>query len=103
MAPQYIGLPQADRSSSLWISFAPLQAKICCSSLLQLLHLPEAGTTATLDVLLKYFSYHQMPVVSSNYWPMVHGNTPDEVRKDAEGLQIMRNLGSEHDLAFKLY
>lgn len=53
----------------------------------------RAGTTATLDVLLKYFSYHQMPVVSSNYWPMVHGNTPDEVRKDAEGLQIMRNLG----------
>ena len=34
-----------------------------------------------------------MPIVSSNYWPMVHGNTPDEVRQDAEGLQIMRNLG----------
>ena len=54
----------------------------------------RAGTTATLDVLLKYFSYHQMPVVSSNYWPMVHGNTPDDVRKDAEGLQIMRTLGN---------
>ena len=53
----------------------------------------RAGTTATLDVLLKYFEYHQMPVVSSCYWPMVHGNTPDEVRRDEEGLQIMRTLG----------
>ena len=42
----------------------------------------RAGTTATLDVLLKYFSFHQMPIVSSNYWNMVHGNTPDEVLQD---------------------
>jgi multimeric flavodoxin WrbA len=34
-----------------------------------------------------------MVSVASNYWPMVHGNTPDEVRQDAEGLQIMRVLG----------
>ena len=54
----------------------------------------RAGTTATLDVLIKYFTYHQMPVVSGNYWTMVHGNTPDDVRKDAEGLQIMRTLGN---------
>lgn len=53
----------------------------------------RAGTTATLDVLAKYLSYHQMPIVSSNYWTMVHGNTPEEVRKDEEGLQIMRILG----------
>lgn len=53
----------------------------------------RAGTTATLDVLLKFFSYHEMPIVSSNYWNMVHGNTPDEVKQDKEGLQIMRNLG----------
>lgn len=54
----------------------------------------RAGTTATLDVLLKYFSFHQMPIVSSNYWNMVHGNTPEEVRQDAEGMQIMRVLGN---------
>ena len=53
----------------------------------------RAGTTATLDVLIKYFSYHQMPVVSSCYWNMVHGNTPEEVMKDEEGVQIMRVLG----------
>lgn len=54
----------------------------------------RAGTTATLDVLMKYFTYHQMMVVSSNYWNMVHGNTPDEVKQDAEGMQIMRTLGN---------
>lgn len=53
----------------------------------------RAGTTATLDVLNKYFSISCMPIVSSQYWNMVHGNTPDEVKQDLEGLQIMRTLG----------
>ena len=52
----------------------------------------RAGTTASLDVLNKYFTIAQMPVVSSTYWNMVHGNTPEEVRQDKEGLQTMRNL-----------
>lgn len=53
----------------------------------------RAGTTASLDALNKYFTISQMPVVSSQYWNMVHGNTPDEVLKDLEGMQIMRTLG----------
>lgn len=53
----------------------------------------RAGTTSTLEVLQKYFQYFEMPVVSSNYWNMVHGNTPEEVLQDKEGLQIMRILG----------
>ena len=53
----------------------------------------RGGTTATLDVLNKYLSYHQMVSVAGNYWPMVHGNTPAEVQQDKEGLQIMRILG----------
>ena len=54
----------------------------------------RAGTSATLDVLYKYLAYHESLIVSSNYWNMVHGNTPDEVRQDAEGLQIMKVLGT---------
>lgn len=42
----------------------------------------------------KYFTISQMPVVSSTYWNSVHGNTPEEVLQDLEGLQVMRNLGS---------
>ena len=53
----------------------------------------RAGTTATLDDLQKYFTIKQMPVVSSTYWNMVHGSCPEDVLKDEEGLQTMRNLG----------
>ncbi len=53
----------------------------------------RAGTTATLDQLNKYIVFHQMPLVPSQYWNMVHGSTPEQVRQDAEGLQIMRTLG----------
>lgn len=53
----------------------------------------RAGTTATYDQLNKYFGINQMPIISSRYWNMVHGSTPDEVKKDEEGMQIMRILG----------
>lgn len=53
----------------------------------------RGGTTASLDVINKYFTIAEMPVVSSSYWNMVHGNTPDEVKQDLEGLQTMRNIG----------
>lgn len=53
----------------------------------------RAGTSTTLDVLNKYLMYNEMPVVSSNYWNMVHGNTPEEVLQDKEGVQIMETLG----------
>ncbi len=53
----------------------------------------RAGTTATLDAIGKHLGISQMPVVSSTYWNMVHGNTPEEVLRDREGLQTMRNIG----------
>ena len=53
----------------------------------------RAGTTASLDVLNKYFTVAQMPVVSSTYWNMVHGTAPEQVKQDLEGLQTMRSLG----------
>lgn len=53
----------------------------------------RAGSSAALDQLQKYCTISQMPLVSSFYWNMVHGNTPDEVRQDLEGMQVMRALG----------
>ena len=53
----------------------------------------RAGTTASVDVLNKYFTISSMPVVGATYWNMVHGGSPEEVRQDLEGLQTMRNLG----------
>ena len=53
----------------------------------------RGGATASFDRLNKYFTITNMPVVSSQYWNMVHGNTPEEVEQDLEGLQTMRTLG----------
>ncbi|MDR1083816.1 MAG: flavodoxin family protein [Deltaproteobacteria bacterium] len=52
----------------------------------------RAGTTAAFEQLNKYFTISQMPVVSSCYWNNVHGFTPEDVRKDEEGLYVMRVL-----------
>lgn len=52
----------------------------------------RAGTTATFDVLNKYFTISNMPVVSSQYWNVAHGAKPGEVLQDAEGMQTMRTL-----------
>lgn len=54
----------------------------------------RAGTTASLDVINKYFGINQMPIVSSTYWNMVHGKTAKDVLEDKEGLQSMHNLGT---------
>lgn len=53
----------------------------------------RAGTTATYDQLNKYFGITQMPIISSRYWNMVHGFTSEDVKKDEEGMQVMRILG----------
>lgn len=52
----------------------------------------RGGNTASFDVLNKYFTISSMPVVSSTYWNQVHGFTAEDVEKDLEGLQTMRNL-----------
>jgi multimeric flavodoxin WrbA len=52
----------------------------------------RAGTTAAFDQLIKYMTISEMPVISSRYWNMVHGATPEQVRQDLEGLQTMRIL-----------
>ncbi len=53
----------------------------------------RGGATAALDQMNKYFTISNMPIVSSQYWNMVHGNTPEEIKKDLEGMQILRTLG----------
>lgn len=53
----------------------------------------RGGASAAFDRLNKYFSINSMPIVTSQYWNQVHGNTPEEVLQDEEGLQTMRTLG----------
>ena len=60
----------------------------------------RAGTTAAFDQLNKYFTISKMPVISSRYWNVVHGASPEDVKKDLEGLQTMRVLA--RNMAFFL-
>lgn len=72
-------------SGSRYMTNKPAAAVVSCR---------RGGASATFDRLNKYFTINQMPVVSSQYWNSVHGNTPEEVKKDLEGLQVMRTLGN---------
>jgi multimeric flavodoxin WrbA len=54
----------------------------------------RGGASAAFDQLNKYFTISSMPIVSSSYWNQVHGTNSEEVQQDAEGMQTMRNLGS---------
>ncbi|MDR2176767.1 MAG: flavodoxin family protein [Treponema sp.] len=53
----------------------------------------RAGTTASFDVINKYFTITSMPVVSSTYWNHVYGREPEDVSEDKEGLMTMYNIG----------
>ncbi len=66
------------------LAYKPAAAVVSCR---------RGGSTASLDRLNKYFTISNMPVVSSQYWNQVHGNTPEEAIQDLEGMQIMRALG----------
>lgn len=61
----------------------------------------RGGNTASFDVLNKYFTITSMPVASSTYWNQVHGFTADDVKKDLEGLQTMRNLARNMSFMIK--
>lgn len=52
----------------------------------------RAGTTTALDELAKYPMLSHMPIVSSGYWPMVHGSTPAQVMQDVEGIAVVEQM-----------
>lgn len=54
----------------------------------------RGGSSSAFDQINKYFSMNNMPIVTSQYWNQVHGTTPEEVKKDLEGMQTMRTLGN---------
>ena len=63
----------------------------------------RGGASATFEQLNQYFTICSMPIVSSQYWNSVHGFTPDDVRKDREGLQDDARAGAEHGVAAPLH
>lgn len=63
----------------------------------------RGGNTASFDVLNKYFTISSMPLASSTYWNQVHGFTAEDVKKDLEGLQTMRNLARSMSFMIKAF
>ena len=60
----------------------------------------RGGASAAFDRLNKYFTMMNMPLVTSQYWNMVYGQTPGQVEADEEGMQTMRTLA--HNMAWML-
>ena len=77
-------MDRAFYSASSAFAYKPAAAVACAR---------RSGTTASFDVLNKYFSINNMPIISSTYWNNVYGGSGAEARQDLEGLQTMRNIG----------
>ena len=92
-SPVYYGGPNASLCALLdrvfyslgsFLQFKPGASVVVCR---------RGGASAAFDRLNKYFTIMNMPVVSSQYWNMVYGQTPGQAAQDEEGMQTMRTLG----------
>ncbi len=101
-SPVYYASPNGDMLAFMDRLFAKAGALFAYKSGACIASARRAGTTATVDALGKYLGISKMITVNSNYWNMVHGDKPDEVRRDAEGLQIMRTLADNMAWVMKL-
>ena len=91
-APVYYAHPSGRLLSVLDRMFYAASGVFCGKVGAAVVSARRAGTTASLDVINKYFGISGMPVAGSTYWGMVHGGRAEDVLKDEEGLQTMRNL-----------
>lgn len=91
-SPVYYAHPSARLLTVLDRAFYSAGRNFACKPGAAVLSARRAGTTASFDVINKYFTINRMPVVSSTYWNNIHGNAAQEAAQDAEGLQTMRTL-----------
>ena len=92
-SPVYYAHPSGRILSFLDRAFFSGSAAFAFKPAAAVLSARRAGTTASFDVLNKYFTISSMPVVSATYWNHVYGSQPEEVPQDQEGLMTMYNIG----------
>jgi multimeric flavodoxin WrbA len=92
-SPVYYASPNGALLALLDRTFYAGGGFFACKPAAAIVSCRRGGAASAFDALNKYFTISSMPVVSSQYWNAVHGNTPEEVRQDLEGLQVMRTLG----------
>ncbi len=93
-SPVYYAGPNGSLCALLDRLFYSSSAKLAGKPAAAIVSCRRGGASASFDRLNKYFTINSMPVVASQYWNSVHGNTPEEVRQDLEGLQTMRTLAA---------
>ena len=92
-SPVYYGQPNGALLSIMQRAFYSNGAQLQNKPAAVLTICRRGGATAAFDRLNKYFTMMNMPLVSSQYWNMVYGQTPGQASQDDEGLQTMRTLG----------
>ena len=92
-SPVYYAHPSARLLTVLDRAFYSAARNFAFKPAAAVLSARRAGTTASFDVINKYFTICQMPVVSSTYWNHVYGRQPEDVQQDKEGLMTMTNIG----------
>lgn len=92
-SPVYFAHPSARLMAFMDRAFYSCGSAFAFKPAAAVLSARRAGTTASLDVINKYFTICSMPVVSSTYWNHVYGQQPEEVKEDKEGLMTMNNIG----------
>jgi multimeric flavodoxin WrbA len=92
-SPVYYAAPNGSLCAFLDRMFFGKSAGYAYKPAAAIVNCRRGGASAAFDRLNKYFTISNMPIVSSQYWNATHGNTPEEVKRDLEGLQIMRTLG----------
>ncbi|MBQ9364020.1 MAG: flavodoxin family protein [Bacteroidaceae bacterium] len=92
-SPVYYGGPNGSLCALLDRVFYSLGAELRYKPGASVVVCRRGGASAAFDRLNKYFTILNMPVVSSQYWNMVYGQTPGQAAQDEEGMQTMRTLG----------
>jgi multimeric flavodoxin WrbA len=92
-SPVYYGGPNGSLCALLDRVFYSLGSDLCFKPGASVVVCRRGGASAAFDRLNKYFTILNMPVVSSQYWNMVYGQTPGQAAQDEEGMQTMRTLG----------
>ena len=98
--PVYYGGPSGQILSVMNRLFYSSASKMAGKPVSAVVSCRRGGASAAFQQMNMHFMMTNMIVITSQYWNQVHGNTPEEVLQDAEGLQTMRTLAE--NMAFVL-
>lgn len=91
-SPVYYGCASGQVLSFLDRLFYAAGSRLAGKAAAAVVSCRRGGASAAFQQLNMFFGMNNMVVATSQYWNQVHGNTPQEVAQDLEGLQTMRTL-----------